>query len=198
MLKRLMFVPAFIFIFGCEPSALDLASFDAADISLDEADPDACQEAWTPEAPEQCSGLVDPVAALAWCQGSVENQDPETNPSISMDGLNGLEGDLDLNQNRIGEWCDPSARYLFRHETCVGCDGVCIGVEWPLGARTGHYAFACVSAAELASSPDALEGRKTSLCRQAGTLFSYCDFMSAQGWREIYYNERQCVIGPAL
>jgi len=194
MLKRLMFVPgllAFIFIVGCEPSMLDLASFDAADASLDE------------------DRVIDPVEALAWCQGSVAILNPGVDPPELQDDLNGLvepdraltlEPDMshELNQNKIGDRCDPSIRYLSRHEICIGCDGICIGVEWPLGARTGHYAFACVSAAELASSPDALEGRKTSLCRRAGPLFAYCGFMSVQGWREIYYNERQCTIEPGL
>ena len=98
----------------------------------------------------------------------------------------------------IRERCNPTPRYLTKHEACVGCDGVCLGVEWPLGARLGSYAFACVSTAELETYPDAIAGRKTSLCRQAGSLFSYCTYMSAIGWQEIYSCERRCSIEPAI
>jgi len=167
---------------ACEPNALDLPFYDDAEISLD--DPD----------------VVDPVEALAWCQNSVAILNPEASPPELRDDLNGrvVPRGVMPAESTLGEWCNPSARYISRYETCIGCDGICIGVEWPLGARTGHYAFACVSARELASSPTAMQSRKSSLCRQAEGLFAFCDYMTAEGWREIYYDERQCVIGPGF
>jgi len=116
-----------------------------------------------------------------------------------------LQGELNVSRApwaespRFGERCNPTPRYLTKHEHCVGCDGVCLAVEWPLGAKMGHYAFTCVSNAELSSYPDALEGRKTSLCRQqAGGLFSLCSYMTDRGWYEIYFYERKCVVGSPL
>lgn len=137
---------------------------------------------------------LSPIAEPGMPLEGVVTQNPEPRSSTLEPGLNELIEPLE--DAWIEETCNPSQRYLSRYASCVGCDGVCVGVEWPPGARYGNYAFACVPASNATES--SILSIKSGLCRRAGSLYSYCGFMSIEGWRQIYVDERHCELGPSL
>jgi hypothetical protein len=131
---------------------------------------------------------------------------PSLLPSFPATGARGVTQRVDF--DRLTQRCNPTPTFQTRYAPCVDCTGVCVGVEWGLGAITGTYDYACVSADELAAGPGALDRRMKELCAGRGAYFrnpsenvtgiAGCYPMSQATERDIYRREARCEVVPLL